>query len=129
MVKSQADLEEGSARPAGPSLPARLTPVRPATGAAGGLWPALAAQRGTIVRRRLVALLLHATPARSAAMTAIDRPEPDRVVPANDARAELGPRRNRLQNPILPTDLSEEDVVGQVGRPRRLAAGDSPRTP
>jgi hypothetical protein len=50
-------------------------------------------------------------------MNAIDRPEPDRFVPANDARAELAPRRNRLQSPILPPDLSDEDVVG-----RRLAA-------
>jgi integrase len=60
-------------------------------------------------------------------MNAIDRPEPDRVVPANDARAELALRRNRLQSPILPPDLSDEDVVrrwleAKPTGPGRLAA-------
>ncbi|MFM0700730.1 hypothetical protein [Paraburkholderia sediminicola] len=50
-------------------------------------------------------------------MTAVDRSEPDTVAAARGLPTAVAHRTNRLQSPILPPDLSDEDVVG-----RRLAA-------
>jgi hypothetical protein len=41
-----------------PFPPGRPVPPLPATGVAGGLWPAGAGQRGMVTRRRLVAFLV-----------------------------------------------------------------------
>jgi hypothetical protein len=45
-------------------------------------------------------------------MTAVDRCEPDTVAAARGLPAAVAHRTNRLQSPILPPDVSDEDVVG-----------------
>ncbi|PRX95987.1 hypothetical protein [Paraburkholderia sp. BL25I1N1] len=46
-------------------------------------------------------------------MNAVGRIEPDSVVPANVPQAVVGHRPNRLESPILPPCLSDEEVVGR----------------
>ncbi|MEZ0606327.1 hypothetical protein ACAX43_30000 [Paraburkholderia sp. IW21] len=46
-------------------------------------------------------------------MTAVDRTEPDAVVAAHGLPEVVAHRPNRLQSPILPPHLSDEDVVGR----------------
>ncbi|MGF6766261.1 site-specific recombinase XerD [Paraburkholderia sp. GAS33] len=46
-------------------------------------------------------------------MTPVGRREPSAAVAASGPRAVVARRPNRLQSPILPPDLSDEDVVGR----------------